>query len=83
MALSFQLTGAGHPPTELKTTAVVSMDKQGEGWAITGIALETAGTVPGIDAAKFQELAAGAKANCPISKALAAVPITMTAKLNS
>jgi osmotically inducible protein OsmC len=68
-------------PTELATTATVSMDKQDAGWAITGIHLDVTGKVPGIDAAKFQELADVAKKNCPVSKALAATPITMTAKL--
>ncbi len=79
MALAFQLTGAGNPPTQLDTNAVVSFDKEGAGWAIKGIALEVTGQVPGIDDAKFQELAKVAKENCPISKALAAVPITLTA----
>lgn len=81
MALAFALTNAGHEPTELKTTAVVSMEKQDPGWTIVGIALDVTGTVPGVDAAKFSELAEGAKKGCPISRALAAVPITMTAKL--
>jgi len=81
MALSFQLTNAGHEPTELRTVATVSMEKQDPGWTITGIALDTQGTVPGVDAAKFAELAETAKKGCPISRALAAVPITLTAKL--
>ncbi len=81
MALAFQLTGLNLEPTELATTATVSMDKQDAGWAITGIHLDVTGKVPGIDAAKFQELADVAKKNCPVSKALAATPITMTAKL--
>ncbi len=82
MALAFQLTNAGHEPTQIDTTATVSMVKQDAGWTITGIALQTAATVPGIDAAKFKELAENAKQGCPISKALAATPITMEAKLN-
>jgi osmotically inducible protein OsmC len=81
MALAFQLTNAGHEPTELKTTATVSMEKQDPGWTITTIALDVTGSVPGVDAAKFDELAQNAKKGCPISRALAAVPITMTAKL--
>lgn len=81
MALAFALTNAGHEPTELKTTAVVSMEKQDPGWTIVGIALDVTGTVPGVDAAKFADLAEGAKKGCPISRALSAVPITMTAKL--
>jgi osmotically inducible protein OsmC len=82
MALAFQLTNANLEATELKTTATVSMEKQDAGWTITGIALDVGGKVPGIDAAKFDELANTAKKGCPISRALAAVPITMTAKLH-
>jgi len=81
MALSFQLTNAGHEPTELSTTATVSMDKVNDQWTITQIHLDTQGTVPGVDGAKFQELADTAKKGCPISRALAATPISMTAKL--
>lgn len=82
MALSFQITNAGKEPTELKTTAVVTMDKEGAGWAIVAIALDTHGVVPGLSAEQFQALAEDAKKNCPISRALAAVPsITLTAKL--
>ncbi|MEJ7601989.1 MAG: OsmC family protein [Kofleriaceae bacterium] len=81
MALAFALTTAGHVPTTLETKAVVSMEKQDPGWTITAIALEVTGTVPDVDAAKFSELAEGAKKGCPISRALAAVPITLTAKL--
>jgi osmotically inducible protein OsmC len=82
MALSFQITNAGKEPTELKTTATVTMEKQDVGWTIVAIALDTRGTVPGLGAEQFQALAEEAKKNCPISRALAAVPsITLTAKL--
>jgi osmotically inducible protein OsmC len=81
MALSFQITNAGMEPTELKTLATVSMEKQDIGWTITNINLDVTGQVPNIDAAKFEELAQGAKKNCPISRALASTNITMTAKL--
>jgi len=81
MALAFQLTTAGHEPTELKTVATVSMEKQDAGWTITGIHLDVEGKVPGVDAAKFDELANTAKKGCPVSRALSATPITMTAKL--
>jgi osmotically inducible protein OsmC len=81
MALSFALTGAGHPPDELRVTAAVDISKVGDGFAITKIALDLEGKVPGIDAAKFQELAEGAKKGCPISKALAATPVSLSAKL--
>ena len=81
MALAFQLTNAGAEPTELKTVATVSMEKQDPGWTITNIHLDVEGKVPGVDAAKFEELAQNAKKGCPISRALAATNITMSAKL--
>jgi lipoyl-dependent peroxiredoxin len=81
MALSFGLTGAGFVPTELKVDAVVNIEKMNDHWEITGINLNLAGNVPGISEEKFIELANGAKANCPVSLALKAVPITLTAKL--
>lgn len=55
MAVAFQLTNANLEPTELKTVATVSMEKQDAGWTIVGIALDLNGKVPGIDAAKFAE----------------------------
>ena len=80
MATSFALNKNGFTADELRTTATVAMAKGDAGWSVTGIHLELIGRVPAIDAAKFQELAAGAKAGCPISRALA-VPITLDAKL--
>lgn len=81
MALSFQITNAGHEPAELKTDAVVSIEKQDIGWTVTGIHLDVTGKVPGVSAEQFQTLAENAKKGCPISRALSATPITMTAKL--
>jgi osmotically inducible protein OsmC len=81
MALAFRLTGAGHPPAELRTDAKVEMAKEAAGWTIPSSHLTVVAKVPGIDAAKFQELANDAKANCPISKALGALKITLDAKL--
>ena len=81
MALSFQLTNAGFEPTELRTEAVVSIEKQDPGWTITNINLNVTGKVPNVDAAKFEELAQNAKKGCPISRALASTNITMSAKL--
>ena len=79
MALSAGLAKAGTPPEELRTSATVTF-QPGEG--ITRIALTVEGRVPGMDAAAFAEAAQGAKANCPVSKALAAVPeITLEARL--
>lgn len=70
MALAFQLSGAGHPPQELSTSARLTMEQDGGGWRIVRIALTLRARVPGIDRAKFDELAAAAKANCPVSKVL-------------
>ena len=81
MALSFQLTNAGVEPTELRTNATVSLEKQEPGWTITGIQLDVTGKVPGVSAEQFQTLAETAKKGCPVSRALSATPITMTAKL--
>jgi lipoyl-dependent peroxiredoxin len=81
MALSFALTDAGHPPAELKATAAVDLQKVAAGFAISQITLELEAKVPGISEAKFLELAEGAKKGCPISKALAATPIALKARL--
>jgi lipoyl-dependent peroxiredoxin len=81
MALSFQLSGAGYVPTELKTTANVIVKQKESGFEIGEIQLVLEGKVPGVTEEKFLELAQVAKKNCPVSKALAAVPISLTAKL--
>jgi osmotically inducible protein OsmC len=79
MALSAGLAKAGTPPEELKTSATVTFQP---GQGITKIALTVEGRVPGVDADAFAEAAQGAKENCPVSKALAAVPeITLDARL--
>ena len=79
MALSGGLAKAGNAPDELRTSATVTF-QPGEG--ITKIALTVEGRVPGIDEAAFEEAAQAAKANCPVSKALAAVPeLTLDARL--
>ncbi len=74
MALSVGLTQAGHPPEKLETTAAVTVEQVEGGFGITKIALSLTGKVPGLDAAGFEEAAQGAKAGCPVSKALASVP---------
>ena len=79
MALSAALTQAGHPPTRIHTTASVKLEKEGAGFTITGIDLETEAQVPGIDDAKFQNFAEDAKKTCPVSKALAGPKITLKA----
>jgi osmotically inducible protein OsmC len=81
MAVAFALTAEKLEATELRTVATVTMDKQEAGWSITHIDLALEGSVPNIDDAKFQAIADGAKKNCPISRALSATPISMTAKL--
>ncbi|MCW5889283.1 MAG: OsmC family protein [bacterium] len=83
MALAHALTQAKTPPVRLHTTAQVKLVQQGGGFTITRIDLTTEAEVPGIDDATFQETAATAKANCPVSKALAGVEIHLTATLIS
>ena len=83
MALSNELSEAGHKPNAVDTTAKVTIEKQGEGFAITSIALSTKCDVPGIDHETFHSIANGAKENCPVSKALSAVPISLEAELVS
>ncbi len=80
MALAFQLQGAGFTPTELRTQAAVHLDPEGQGFKISRSALTVEANVPGIDAAKFEELARNAEKNCPVSKVLNA-EITMDFKL--
>ena len=82
MALSFALAGAGFTDGKLETTAKVTLDKDGDGFTITKSALDLKATIDGIDPAKFEEIAAGAKANCPVSKVLNA-DITLTHTLNA
>jgi osmotically inducible protein OsmC len=77
MALSGILDGAGLKATSMQTTAKVTLESVEGGFGITAIALTLVATVPGTDEAKFKELAAQAKAGCPVSKALSAVPITL------
>lgn len=78
MALSHALSGAGMPPTRLDVTAAVTF-VPGEG--ITGSHLLVSATIPGIDEETFAQFADDAKLNCPVSQALAGVPITLEATL--
>lgn len=80
MALAFQLAGAGHPPEELSTDAVLDMQQEEGGWSIRSIHLTVRGRVPGMEAAQFDELAKKAKEGCPVSRVLNA-DITMDATL--
>jgi len=81
MALSAALSQQGHPPAKVDTKATVDFGPVAGGFAISRISLETEGEVPGIDAATFDRIAQTAKKECPVSKALAAVEITLTATL--
>ncbi|WP_026897551.1 OsmC family protein [Daejeonella oryzae] len=77
MALSFQIDGAGFTARELETTSTLTIDKNGNDYEITGIVLNLKGSANGMDEAKFKELAEIAKQNCPVSKVLSSVPITL------
>ncbi len=81
MALSAGLARAGFTPTSVRTEARVHLAQVEGGFAVTGIELSCAADVPGITDEAFQEQARGAKAGCPISKALAAVDIQLEAHL--
>jgi osmotically inducible protein OsmC len=81
MALSVGLSRAGHVPTRVHTTAHVRLERLEAGFAITRIDLVTEAEVPGIDAEAFEVEAESAKANCPVSKALAGTEITLDATL--
>ena len=70
MALSFALAKEGLSDGTLETTARVKLDKDGDGFKVSRSDLQLAATVPGIDEARFREIAEGAKAGCPISKLL-------------
>ncbi len=80
MALSFAISNAGFTPDELKVNATVSLDSVEGGFAITGITLHLEGKVSGMEESAFMEMANVAKAGCPVSKALSAVPIELDAK---
>lgn len=82
MALSLILGEAKLTAEQMDTTAEVTIDKVGDGFAITGVHLTLRAKVPGADDNTFQDLAAKAKAGCPVSKLLNA-PITLDARLVS
>jgi len=81
MALSFALNRAGFSEGTLDTKCAITLDKDDSGFTITKSALELTASVPGIDAQKFAEIAAEAKAGCPVSKLLKA-EITLTHTLD-
>lgn len=80
MALSAQLGTMNFTPQSLRTTATLSFEKLDAGWTISKIHLDVAGRVPGISSDAFQNAAASAKANCPVSRVLKA-EVTMSASL--
>ena len=81
MAFAMMLEQAGFTPETIHTVAQVSIEKTGDGFSITTIALDTSAKVPGIDDKTFQEKAMAAKVGCPVSKALTGATITLNANL--
>jgi lipoyl-dependent peroxiredoxin len=84
MALSAGLEQNGTPATSVETTARCTVEKSGDGFAITKMQLDVRARVPKVDDATFQRVAAATKDGCPVSKALKGnVQLTMTATLAS
>jgi osmotically inducible protein OsmC len=81
MALSHTLTQGGNPPDHLEVSAKVTLDERDGAPTVTTSELTVTGTVPGIDQAAFTQAAADAGENCPISRALAGVDISVEATL--
>jgi osmotically inducible protein OsmC len=80
MALAFGLQRAGFTPDEIRTEAAVTLEPEGDGFRISRSALTLRARIPGIDEAKFRELAGQAEKTCPVSKVLNA-EITLDAAL--
>ncbi len=81
MALSGDLGKAGYKPNRVSTRAMVTMDIVEGKARITRIQLETEASIPGISNDEFQKISQGSKEGCPVSVALANVPISLTARL--
>jgi osmotically inducible protein OsmC len=81
MQLSHFLAENGTPATKLDATATIDLDTSDGGATIKSSTIELVGTVPGIDDAKFKELADKAKAGCPVSRALGAIEVNLNARL--
>jgi osmotically inducible protein OsmC len=81
MALAHGLTEAGHPPEHLSVSSKVTFDLVDGAPTVTTSELTVTGRVPGIDQAAFEQAAADAGKNCPISRALGGVEISVTATL--
>ena len=82
MALSAQLAEAGMKPERIATTATVTLEKSGDGFAITAVHLDLKARVPGAQRQAFEGAANNAKAGCPVSKVLN-VQITLNAELET
>jgi osmotically inducible protein OsmC len=81
MFLAAQLTNAGHPPKQVQTEASVNFGRDDQGPLITSIELDCKAEVPGVDEATFNALVDKSKKLCPISRALAATELKVTARL--
>jgi lipoyl-dependent peroxiredoxin len=82
MALTAELGRAGFTPTRMATQATVTLEQVQGQWTITTVHLDNEAWVPGIENEQFQAIAAGAKANCPVSRLFKA-EITLAAKLET
>jgi osmotically inducible protein OsmC len=83
MALAMLLSNAGHEPKMVDTKAAVDLEQEGGGYKISTITLNTEAEVPGIDQSEFEKIAAQARDDCVISKALTGVNINLNANLKS
>ena len=83
MKLSGEVERAGHKSESIRTVATVHLNKGESGFAITGVDLDSEARIPGIDPAEFEKIAQSSKENCPVGKVLAAVPITLRARLSA
>ncbi len=83
MALSNELSQSGNVPGQLEVTAKVTLDQKDGAPTVTTSELSVSGRVPGIDQSAFEQAAQEAGRNCPISRALGSVQITVSARLNS
>lgn len=81
MALSAELGKAGYTPDSIETSAEVSLDAEGDGFAIKKISLICQAKVPGVDNDAFQKIAGATKEGCPVSKALQGPEISLEATL--
>jgi osmotically inducible protein OsmC len=81
MQIAGVLSAAGHVPDSVRTTARISLDKEGDAFSITRSDLETEVEVAGLSDEEFQRHATEAKEICPVSRALGAIEIGLQARL--